>query len=271
VSQLTRMDDPDDLLGEAGAHADLRIGRQDGTEPLSIRDEVARCELDHVDEPPGRRRAVLLLLDLVLEAFSPDLQLSKLALDPELFALQAEQLGGQRLAPHRLLAPEPDDRQALDLASVVERVDIREALELLELGDGAGRAVLGELRALLGQPVPGRELALLLSFLADCHFVDQVARSELCLLVGDLVTDDGELLVQAARCGLVLLELEALAARVELDEQIAFLDVFVEVEQRAHHAARGCWFESVHRVVRLDPALRADLHHRHPGADGPGD
>jgi hypothetical protein len=56
----------------------------------------------------------------------------------------------------------------------------------------------------------------------------------------------------AASGDLALLEFKLLTPRVELDEQIALLDLFVEVQQRAHHATRGRWLEAVHRVVRLD-------------------
>jgi hypothetical protein len=271
LRRLTGLDETDHLLGEARSNADLRIGREDGAEPLSVRDEIPRSELDHVDEPPRGRCAVVLLVDLILETIDRHLQLSKLALAPELLALEPEELGGERLAPHGLLALEPDDRQALRSAGVGERVDLGAALELLELGDGAGRALLGELRALLGQPVPGRDLPLLLHFLADRHLVDQAARGKLVLLVGELSANDGELLLGRRQGGLALLELELLAPRVELDEQVTCLDLFVEVEHRAYHPTRCGRLEPVDRVVRLDAALGADLHHGDPGAEGPGD
>jgi hypothetical protein len=44
--------------------------REDGAEPLAVRDEVPGGELGHVDQPPRGGCAVALLLDLILQAIA---------------------------------------------------------------------------------------------------------------------------------------------------------------------------------------------------------
>ena len=211
------------------------------------------------------------LRDLILETIDLDLQLTELALGAELFALEGEELRGEPLVADGLLAPEPEHRELLRRLGVAERVGIGRPLELLERRDRSGRALQGELGALLGEPVPGRELLLPLQRLADRDLIDLIGRRALALLVGDLIANDGELALERDHRRPALLELEPLGPGIELDQQVAFLDVHVEVEVRKDDPTRAGWLEAVDRIVGFDPALPADLHDRHLGHRSPRD
>ncbi|WP_410477991.1 hypothetical protein [Myxococcus sp. MxC21-1] len=75
------------------------------------------------------------------------------------------------------------------------------------------------------------------------------------MLVGDLLADDGELLLGRGERRLAPLEFEALGPCVELDEKVAFLDLLVEFEQREHDPARAGRLDAMDGVVWLDPGL----------------
>jgi len=119
--------------------------------------------------------------------------------------------------------------------------------------------------------VPGRDLCLSLEGLFDGDLVDLSGRRRLAVLVGDLLANDDELLLRRSRGRLAQIELESLGVRIELDEQVAFLDLFVEVEHRADDSTCAGWLDAIDRVVWLDAGLRADLHDRNLGDHRPGD